>query len=94
VSEPRPWRRAAVWLVFLGPFFFATYGFANWLASQRHGVGAVVFAWERFIPFIPWTIVPYWSIDLLYAVSLFVCTTRRELDRHGQRLFLAQVVSV
>lgn len=94
MSEPRPWRRALAWLLLLGPFFFATYGFANWLASQREGVGAVVFAWERAIPFIPWTIVPYWSIDLLYALSLFVCTTRRELDRHAQRLLAAQVIAI
>ena len=92
--EQRPWRRAAAWLAFLGPFFFASYGFANWLASTRADVGAIAFAWERFIPFVPWTIVPYWSIDLLYALSLFVCTTRRELDRHAWRLLFVQLVSV
>ncbi|HEX6083153.1 MAG TPA: phosphatase PAP2/dual specificity phosphatase family protein [Thermoanaerobaculia bacterium] len=86
--------RAAAWLLFLGPFFFATYGFANWLASTRANVGVVVFDWERHIPFMPWTIIPYWSIDLLYAISLFVCTTRREVDRHAQRLLFAQLVSV
>ena len=90
----RPWKRAAAWLLFLGPFFFATYGFANWLASRRATVGAIVFDWERHIPFVPWTILPYWSIDLLYAISLFVCTTRREVDRHGLRLLFAQVLSI
>ena len=90
----RPWRRALAWLAFLGPFFFASYGFANWMASRRSGVGAIVFGWERAIPFLPWTIVPYWSIDLLYAVSIFVCATRRELDRHAQRLLAVQLVSV
>jgi hypothetical protein len=94
VSERRPWRRAALWLVFLGPFFFASYGFANWLASTRAHTGVIAFAWERAIPFLPWTIVPYWSIDLLYAISLFVCTTRREVDRHGQRLLFIQLVSI
>jgi hypothetical protein len=92
--EQRPWRRAVAWLAFLGPFFFASYGFANWLASRRTGVGSVAFTWERSIPFVPWTIVPYWSIDLLYALSPFLCTTRRELDRHAQRLLTVQVVSV
>src|SRR5258708_35252698 len=92
--EQRPWRRAIVWLAFLGPFFFASYGFANWLASKRTGVGSVAFAWEHSIPFMPWTIVPYWSIDLLYALSPFLCTTRRELDRHAQRLLTVQLVSV
>jgi protein-tyrosine phosphatase/membrane-associated phospholipid phosphatase len=94
VSEARPWRRAAAWLAFLGPFFFASYGLANWLASRRAEVGSIVFDWESGIPFLAWTIVPYWSIDLLYGVSLFVCATRRELDVHAARLLLAQVISV
>jgi len=90
----RPWRRAIAWLAFLGPFFFASYGFANWLASRREHVGAIAFSWEHAIPFLAWTIVPYWSIDLLYVVSIFICTTREELDRHAQRLLLVQIASI
>jgi membrane-associated phospholipid phosphatase len=93
-SVDRPWKRALAWLAFLGPFFFATYGLANWLASGRGDVGAIVFDWERRIPFVAWTIVPYWSIDLLYALSLFVCATRRELDTHARRLVCAQVIAI
>lgn len=93
-EAPRPWRRALGWLAFLGPFFFATYGLANWLASRRADVGAVVFDWESRIPFLAWTIVPYWSIDFLYAISLFVCRTREELDVHVGRLLLAQLLCV
>lgn len=40
-----------------------------------------------------WTIVPYWSIDLLYGISLFVCTSRRELWVHGCRLLTASTVA-
>ncbi|HEY5791255.1 MAG TPA: phosphatase PAP2 family protein, partial [Gammaproteobacteria bacterium] len=93
-SEPRPWGAATRWLLFLGPFFFATYGFANWLASHRTGVGSVVFDWERAIPFLPWTVFPYWSIDLFYAASLFVCATRIELGTHARRLLAAQLLCV
>ena len=82
------------WLAFLGPFFFISYGFANWLASRRTHVGSVAFAWEHSIPFIAWSIIPYWSIDLLYAISPFICTTRSELDRHCQRLLLVQIISI
>jgi protein-tyrosine phosphatase len=89
----RPWGRALAWLAFLGPFFFATYGLATWLTAQRAQVGSVVFDWERAIPFLPWTIVPYWSIDLLYALSLFTCRDRRELDTHAKRLLTAQIVA-
>ncbi|HEY4592090.1 MAG TPA: phosphatase PAP2 family protein, partial [Thermoanaerobaculia bacterium] len=94
MPEPRPWKAAALWLAFLGPFFFASYGLANWLAGRRAGVGSVAFDWERHIPFLAWTILPYWSIDLFYAVSPFVCSTRRELSVHCRRLLAAQLLCV
>ena len=40
----RPFRRAACWLVFLGPLFYATYGFANWWATTRAQVPSMAFA--------------------------------------------------
>ena len=93
-KSPRPWGRALAWLLFLGPFFFASYGFATWVTSQRTDVGVMVFDWERHIPFLPWTIVPYWLIDGLYAISLFLCATRIQLDTHAKRLLTAQGVAV
>jgi protein-tyrosine phosphatase len=88
------WTRAVVWLVLLAPFFFASYGFATWLTAQRDDVGTFVFAWETHMPFWAWTIIPYWSIDLLYGFSLLACLTRRELDTHALRLFSAQLIAV
>jgi protein-tyrosine phosphatase/membrane-associated phospholipid phosphatase len=90
----RPRRRAFAWLCFLAPFFYGTYGAANWLASLRPRVPSIVFDWERAIPFLGWTIIPYWSINVFYGLSLFVCATRDELDKHGRRLLTAQVVAV
>lgn len=90
----RPWRRAIGWLVFLAPFFYLTYGAANALAARRHDVTSMVFEWERHLPFAGWTIVPYWSINAFYGVSLFVCATRTELETHARRLLTAQVVAV
>jgi protein-tyrosine phosphatase/membrane-associated phospholipid phosphatase len=93
-AQPRPWRRALLWLVLLGPFFFASYGFANWMASRHAELPVMAFAWETRIPFVPWTIVPYWSIDLFYAISFFLCRQRLELDRHALRLLSAQLIAV
>ncbi len=92
--EGRPWRRALLWLALLGPFFFASYGFANWMAGRHATLPVMAFAWETRIPFVPWTIVPYWSIDLFYAVSFFLCRQRLELDRHALRLLSAQLIAV
>src|SRR5207249_1708336 len=94
VLEPRPWRRALCWLAFLAPFFYLTYGAANTIAARQHEVRSMVFAWESHIPFLEWTIIPYWSINAFYGLSLFVCATRAELDVHGRRLLTAQIVAV
>lgn len=91
---PRPWRRGLVWLALLGPLFFLSYGFANTVAARVADVPSIVFGWEASIPFMAWAIVPYWSIDLFYGLSLLVCRDRRELDTHALRLLGAQVLSV
>ena len=88
------WKRGVLWLLLLGPLFFASYGFANWLTAQREDVGSLVFTWESAMPLWPWSIVPYWSIDLLYGLSFLLPATRREMDRHALRLLTAQVICV
>jgi protein-tyrosine phosphatase len=82
-----------LWLAGLTPLFFLSYGFANWVTSLRSDVPSLVFGWERRIPFLAWSIVPYWSTDLLYAVSLFTCRTRKELRTHAKRLVATQLIS-
>jgi protein-tyrosine phosphatase len=94
VAPSLPWRRSIAWLLFLGPFFFASYGFATWVSMQRDSVAVLFFPWERAIPFLPWTIVPYWSIDLLYGLSFLACRDAREVDRHGLRLVTVQLVAI
>ncbi|MER9140802.1 phosphatase PAP2/dual specificity phosphatase family protein [Mesorhizobium sp. M0830] len=86
--------RAALWLAFLAPSFYLSYGFANWLASQRNDVGSIVFSWEHSIPFIGWTIVPYWSINLFYGLSLLLNDNRQGVDRLAGRYLTAQIVAV
>lgn len=88
------WKRASLWLGCLAPFFFLSYGLAGWLASQRPDVSSIVYAWERHIPFLDWTIIPYWSIDALYALALFVCRSKAEIDTIGKRLLTAQGIAV
>ena len=94
VAEVRPWKEALLWVCLLGVFFFAAYGFSNHFAASRGDVGSLAFDWERRIPFLAWTIIPYWSIDLFYGLSLLVCTTRKELRLQALRLALATVICV
>jgi len=94
MREPGLLKPAVLWLLLLAPLFFSTYGFATWVTSQRSDVGTMVFGWETHIPFWAWTIVPYWSIDLLYGFSLLLPNTRHELKQHALRLLTAQLIAV
>ena len=78
----------------VGAAVVGTYGLANQLTSVRTDVGRGVFDWERAIPFVEWTIVPYLSIGIFFAASFFVGRCRDELDRHVARLVLALALSV
>ncbi|AZF24182.1 phosphatase PAP2/dual specificity phosphatase family protein [Pseudomonas sp. R3-52-08] len=94
MREPGLFKPALLWLLLLAPLFFSTYGFATWVTNQRSDVGTLVFGWETHMPFWAWTIVPYWSIDLLYGFSLLLPSTRHELKQHALRLLTAQVIAV
>ena len=93
-ARKRPWKRAAIWLAVLAPVFYLTYGAANYLASLRTNVGSILFGWEHHIPFVPWTIYPYWSINVFYGLSLFLCRSEHELKRHALRLLTAQIIAI
>jgi protein-tyrosine phosphatase len=91
-----PWRSAIAWLLLAGPAFFLFYGNANQYAASLppDQVGNIVFAWERdWIPFVPWTIVPYWSIDLMFGISLLLCANKDEVRTQALRLMLATLLS-
>ena len=93
-SDPSLTGLATWWTISLVAFFSATYALAAYISSLRHSVPSLVFPWEVHIPFLAWTIVPYWSTDLLFVCSPFLFTSRAELDTHCKRLLAVQAVSV
>ena len=94
MREKGTWKWGLLCLLFLAPFFFLSYGAANHYASGLTEVKSIVFDWEKHIPLLPWTIVPYWSIDLFYGLSLLLCWNKFELKQHASRLLIAQIVSI
>ena len=80
---------AVLWAAGAGAWFFAVYNLTNWLTSLRPGVPTVAFGFERLIPFLPWTVVPYWSLDVLFVAAFLACRDRPHLRRHGRRVALA-----
>jgi len=73
----------------LSVLFITVYGLTGWLTSLRTQVGTWAFEWERTLPFVPWLVVPYMSLDLFFVTAPFLCTDRMELRTLGRRLTVA-----
>ena len=86
-------RRAAIHSAALSLLFLVVYGGCNWFSGQRTDVGTWYFAWERHIPFLPWMIVPYLSIDVFFVVAPFLFRERVELDVYARRMAAAIAIA-
>ena len=80
-------------LALVGALFYTSYGLSNHYAASLAYVPEVAFAWEHGIPFWAWTIVPYWSLNLMYAAAFFLCRNAREQNCYVARLVSAQIVA-
>jgi Dual specificity phosphatase, catalytic domain len=97
IEKPKiQWRNGILWLLVLAPLFFVLYGWANTYSASlpKNSVGEIVYDWERYTPFWSWTILPYWSIDLLYGLSLFLPMTKFMQRQHALRLLVATPIAV
>ena len=91
--KTKPFLSQLVALVVVAAIFYASYGATNALASALANVPEIYFAWERAVPFWAWSIVPYWSLNLLYALGFFLCRNSRELARYVTQLLAAQIIA-
>ena len=80
-------------LALVGALFYTSYGLSNHYAASLAYVPEIAFAWERDIPFWAWTIVPYWSLNLMYAAAFFLCRNACEQNRYVAQLVLAQIIA-
>ena len=78
----------------LSIFFFTSYNLTNWYTANLSDVGSLFFSWESSIPLWPWTIVPYWSIDLMYGLAILLATSKQSLKILCLRLFSAQIICI
>ncbi len=89
----RSTRKALLASAGLSALFLVVYSGCNWITARRAGVGTFYFEWERGIPFVPFMILPYMSIDLFFVAAPFLCRTERELRTFSQRVICAIVVA-
>ena len=85
--------RAFLVSVGLSILFLIVYGSCNWFTARRANIGSFYFEWERNIPFVPFFILPYMSIDLFYVGAPFLCRTGRELSVFAKRIAAAIIIA-
>jgi predicted protein tyrosine phosphatase len=89
----RPWLAALASMIVCGLMFEVFYNACNWYTSQRSDVGTWCYDWEFRIPFVPAMIVPYWTLNLFFMGSFFVCATLAELKVLRTRIGLAILIA-
>ena len=62
------------------------YGGCLWITAWRHDVGVFYFDWERAIPFVPFFILPYLSIDLFFVAAPFLFRSERRLRVYARQV--------
>ena len=87
-DKPGFWAKAGV-SIGTSALFMALYHACNFYAAGCGRLRYWYASWELGIPVVPWLIVPYWSIDIFFAIAPFLCTRRSELRALAGRLTLA-----
>ncbi|MES2920974.1 MAG: phosphatase PAP2/dual specificity phosphatase family protein [Verrucomicrobiota bacterium] len=77
----------------LSILFLVVYGATNTITSWRHDVGSMYFEWERHIPFLPWMVIPYLSIDLFFVAAPFLCSSDDERHTFARRITTAILIA-
>jgi len=80
------------WSLGLTLLFLMTYGFTNWLAGMRSTRFRLYFGWELAIPFVPWMIWVYLSMQAFLALPLFLLNTTG-ISRFGRTIALATLAA-
>lgn len=79
------------WLALLGAVFVLGYSSTNARAALLPTVARLGGPWDAWLPFWPWTLLPYLSLNLIYPCALLAQPTRAALDRLALRLAAVQL---
>lgn len=92
IATDRPtWRQSAGLAAAVSLLFVFAYAGSNGWSAMLSGVPSLHLPGEQQIPFLPWSVLPYWSLDLLFVGSFFLLADRAQLWRHSARLATAIV---
>lgn len=80
-------------LLLCSAVFMILYNSAAWYVSTLENVSSFVFPFEKYIPFIPWTIIPYMSSGLLFGLVFLLCAKREQLRTLTKRMVFVTITA-
>ncbi|MBM4111993.1 MAG: hypothetical protein FJ253_01265 [Phycisphaerae bacterium] len=85
-----PGIRASALLMLL---FLVVYGGTNWFVTSRGEFSCIGLPWERSIPYLPWMLVPYLSLGVLFLVTPLLCRDDADRRLYCRRVALSMLVA-
>ncbi|WP_157845042.1 phosphatase PAP2 family protein [Chryseobacterium indologenes] len=73
--------------------FTVVYNYTAWLISRQKTVPSFVFDFEKYIPFLPWTIIPYMTSGLFFVLVFFLCKNREQLKVLTSRVLFVTITA-
>lgn len=73
--------------------FMMVYNFAAWYVSGLTDVPSFVFDFEKHIPFISWSIIPYMTSGIFFCLVFFFCINKEQLKVLTQRMLFVTIVA-
>lgn len=70
--------------------FILVYGCCNYLASTSLHRYQIYHPWELSIPFVPWMVIPYRSLDIILIIVLFLLSEAR-IKKYGFHMMLSLI---
>ncbi|WP_165826540.1 phosphatase PAP2 family protein [Chryseobacterium oncorhynchi] len=80
-------------LILCSIVFMMVYNGAAWYISTLAEVPSFIFDFEKYIPFISWTIIPYMTSGLFFCLVFFLCNSKEQLKVLAQRMLFVTIVA-
>ena len=91
--ETQPLNASIATALFLPMLYALAYWGSGWVTGDADAI-ALALPLEDHIPLLPWMIIPYLSLNVVFLLSAFLCETRRELALMVTRLLLVLAVAL
>lgn len=80
-------------LILCSVVFTIFYNYSAWHTLKLENVSSFAFDFEKYIPFISWTIIPYMTSGVFFCLVFFFCKTKEQLIVLTKRMLFVTLVA-